>query len=81
MIKHCESEKEKIASNCTRGLGFFVGNLAGREHSVDLQACLASVMRNLQHPVLKVRTNSTRTLLGMREQLQPAQISELVAVL
>lgn len=64
MLKLSQSDKEKIASNCTRGIGFFLAKL---NKDVDLDECRTAIIRNLSHPIIKVRTNSTKTLRMMIE--------------
>lgn len=59
MIKLSQNDKEKIASNCTRGIGFFLTKF---NKDVDLEECRTAVIKNLSHPIIKVRTNSTKTL-------------------
>ena len=63
-MKHSESDKEKIASNCTRGIGFFVVNV---DKKVDLKMCRKHIIKNMTHNILKVRTNSTKTLISFPE--------------
>jgi hypothetical protein len=66
MMAHSASDKEKIASNCTRGIGFFVVNVRGQ---FNLKDCRKNIIKNLSHSILKVRTNSTKTLLSIAEDL------------
>lgn len=65
-MHHSESDKEKIASNCTRGIGFFVTNIGKK---FDLRDCRRNIIKNLTHNIIKVRTNSTKTLLTLAEDL------------
>jgi hypothetical protein len=62
MMIYSESDKEKIASNCTRGIGFFVSNVGKK---FNLKACRQHIIKNLSHSILKVRTNSTKTLITL----------------
>jgi hypothetical protein len=62
MMKHSERDKEKIASNCTRGIGFFVANIA---KNFDLKDCRMHIIKNMTHNIVKVRTNSTKTLITL----------------
>ena len=62
MMAHSASDKEKIASNCTRGIGFFIGNV---KKKFDLKECRKKIVKNLSHSIVKVRTNSTKTLVGL----------------
>lgn len=66
MVTYSGSDKEKVASNCTRGIGFFVGNVGKK---FNLRDCRQHIIKNLSHPVLKVRTNSTKTLISLAEDL------------
>lgn len=78
MMRHSESDKEKIASNCTRGIGFFVANV-GKQF--DFAHCRRNIIKNMTHHVVKVRTNSTKTLLTLAGELTAAEAQELVPVL
>lgn len=62
MMKYSESDKQKIASNCTRGIGFFVANVGKK---FDLKECRNHIIKNLTHSIIKVRTNSTKTLITL----------------
>lgn len=75
---HSESDKEKIASNCTRGIGFFVANVGKK---FNFKNCLKKIISNLCHPIIKVRTNSTKTLLSLTDDLTECEIKELLPLL
>ena len=62
MIFHSKSDKEKIASNSTRGIGFFITNFSD---IFEMETCRSAIIKNLSHSILKVRTNSTKTLRSM----------------
>ena len=78
MMTHSTSDKEKIASNCTRGIGFFVMNV-GKQF--NLQDCRKKIINNLSHSILKVRTNSTKTLISLSADLLKDEIKELLPLL
>lgn len=78
MMRHSESDKEKIASNCTRGIGFFVANVGKK---FDFKQCRKNIIKNMTHNIVKVRTNSTKTLLTLAEDLTPAEVKEIVPIL
>lgn len=78
MVSHSGSDKEKIASNCTRGIGFFVANV-GKQF--NLKDCRKHIIKNLSHPVLKVRTNSTKTLIALAEELTKEEVKELLPLM
>ena len=58
MIKYSQSDKEKIASNCTRGIGFYVKNYYS---NFNVDESIEAIIKNLSHPIIKVRINSTKT--------------------
>lgn len=58
MIQHSQSDKEKIASNCTRGIGFYAKNFY---KNFNMDKCIEAIIRNLSHQIIKVRINSTKT--------------------
>ena len=78
LVKHCSSDREKVASNCTRGLGFFLEAAPERPESQKLRR---SILANLSHSVMKVRTNSTKTLVSLSDQLGAGEVKELLGVL
>ena len=65
-MAHSASDKEKIASNSTRGIGFFVVNIGKK---FNLKECRKNIIKNLSHPIIKVRTNSTKTLINLAQDL------------
>lgn len=77
-MAHSSSDKEKIASNCTRGIGFFVVNV---KKKFDLKECRKRIVKNLSHSIVKVRTNSTKTLVGLAEDLEEDEVKELLPLL
>ena len=78
MMRHSESDKEKIASNCTRGIGFFVANVGKK---FDFQQCRRNIVKNMTHNIVKVRTNSTKTLITLAEDLSAAEVKEILPIL
>ncbi len=64
MMKYSQSDKEKIASNCTRGIGFFVANVG---KNFDFKNCRKNIIKNMTHNIVKVRTNSTKTLITLAD--------------
>ena len=78
MMAHSASDKEKIASNCTRGIGFFVINVRKK---FNLKECRRNIIKNLSHSIIKVRTNSTKTLLNLAEDLEEDEIKDLLPLL
>ena len=77
-MAHSASDKEKIASNCTRGIGFFVANI---KKKFNLKDCRKSIIKNLSHSIIKVRTNSTKTLINLAEDLEGEEIKEMLPLL
>jgi hypothetical protein len=47
----------------------------------DLKDCRRSIIKNLTHSIVKVRTNSTKTLLSLWEELTADEIRDLVGIL
>lgn len=47
----------------------------------NLQDCRKHIIKNLSHSVLKVRTNSTKTLITLAEDLSEEEIKELLPLL
>lgn len=78
MVSYSGSDKEKIASNCTRGIGFFIANVGKK---FNLRDCRRHIIKNLSHSIVKVRTNSTKTLISLAEDLVEEEVKELLPML